>query len=164
MSQTISTGTTDKQASNAKGFRPAWLKLPVAVMLGVGVGCLAAVLTFVIAWHALTVKPTQHFTGVDQAVSDIQPQTLGVVVSDSKSGSGRPLSQSPTRIVTVRVEGSVQAAEDVVAHRLNDVGFEKVGPGYWQRTKGGMFVTVSTSFDPGTGGATIALLTFTAAN
>jgi hypothetical protein len=82
------------------------------------------------------------FSGVNQAVADVNPSALGDVVVDTRSGSGRPLSQPPTRRVVVVASQSGHEATTDASTLLQSAGFVQTGETGWQRSKDGQFVQV----------------------
>jgi hypothetical protein len=80
------------------------------------------------------------FAGVDQAVADVDLGALGKVIIDQRTGTGRPLSQPPTRRLAVITTGPVERATDKAASALQSAGFSQTGVTGWQRSKDGQFV------------------------
>ena len=85
------------------------------------------------------------YTGIDRAVADVNPEELGSVVFDERTGSGRPLSEPAGRNVAVLVEGTATEAESRVSSALERAGFESVGINGWERTKEGYYVGVGVT-------------------
>ena len=95
-------------------------------------------------------ETTDAFVGVNQAVTDVNPASLGEVVEDKRIGTGQPLSQAPARIMTIIATGSVDSTNSKISTLLESAGFTKEADKYWSRTKDGKYVAVSyTLHGPG---------------
>ncbi len=55
---------------------------------------------------------------------------------DVRSGSGRPLTQTPTRSVLIAMAGPLSTASSAVGDVAIHAGFEQVGADVWQRRDG----------------------------
>jgi hypothetical protein len=87
-------------------------------------------------------RSSAAFAPVNQAVSDVNPERLGQIVIDRASGSGRPLSQPPTRLVGILIEAPTGEADSRASGALGSAGFTKTGATGWQATKQGQLVVV----------------------
>src|SRR5262245_35571069 len=90
------------------------------------------------------------FQPLNQAVTDVKPSMIGKVAYDQTRGSGKPLSQGPTRYLLVLASGDQAAVKRTVDDRMTAAGFSELGANAWRRVKGNSTVLIYIKlFDAG---------------
>jgi hypothetical protein len=84
----------------------------------------------------------QGFRSLDEAVTAVNPSSIGEVAYDGTSGSRQPFTQGPTRYLLVFAAGDRQTVLHAVERRLAAAGFGELNSTSWRRVTGSATVLV----------------------